>query len=89
MNGDRDYYDVPETQKDVEMTRNLSQVSATLHKNGDLNKDREQIKKLAKLLSNYVTRINRADLERERLMDTNSGILRDFLRTQNSSIFKI
>ena len=73
MNGERDYHDVPESQKDVELTRNLSRLSATLHKNGDLNQDREQIQKLAKLLSRYVTRINRSDLERQQLIDINTG----------------
>ena len=55
------------------VTRNLSRLSATLHQKGDLNKDREQIEKLAKLLSRYVTTIHRSDLDRQQLLDSNEG----------------
>lgn len=73
MSDERVYHDIPAGNKDVELDRNLSRLSATLHKNGDLNKDRDQIEKLAQLLSRYVTTINRSELDRQQLLDGNAG----------------
>ena len=68
------YHSVPRDERgNVELRRTLSRVSTTLNRNGDLNKDREEIERLAQLLTRTLNNERRSELDRQQLIGQNTG----------------